>query len=80
MPLFEYECRKCGQLFEALVVGSRSPACPKCKSQDLEKRVSSLGFAGVGAWSGEPLVERLPDPAAAVVDGSSRGPVGPPVV
>jgi len=52
MPLFEYECRKCGQLFEALVVGSRTPASPKCKSQDLEKRVSSLGFAGVGAWSG----------------------------
>ncbi len=52
MPLFEYECRKCGQLFEALVVGSRTPACPKCKSQDLDKRVSSLGFAGVGALSG----------------------------
>jgi putative FmdB family regulatory protein len=52
MPLFEYECRKCGELFEALVVGSRTPACPKCKSADLEKRVSALGFAGVGAWSG----------------------------
>ena len=52
MPLFEYECRKCGQLFEALVVGARTPVCPKCKSQDLEKRVSALGFAGVGAWSG----------------------------
>ena len=51
MPLFEYECRKCGQQFEALVVGSRTPACPKCKSQDLEKRVSSLGFAGSGGWS-----------------------------
>jgi putative FmdB family regulatory protein len=52
MPLFEYECRKCGHQFEALVVASRTPTCPKCKSQDLEKRVSSLGFAGVGAWSG----------------------------
>jgi putative FmdB family regulatory protein len=52
MPLFEYECRKCGELFEALVVGARTPVCPKCKSQDLEKRVSSLGLAGVGAWSG----------------------------
>jgi putative FmdB family regulatory protein len=52
MPLFEYECRKCGQLFEALVVGSRTPACPKCKSQDLEKRVSSLGFAGSGGGGG----------------------------
>ena len=48
MPLFEYECRKCGQQFEALVIGSRTPACPKCKSQDLEKRVSALGFAGSG--------------------------------
>jgi putative FmdB family regulatory protein len=52
MPLFEYECRKCRHQFEALVVGSKAPACPKCKSQDLEKRVSSLGFAGVGGWSG----------------------------
>lgn len=52
MPLFEYECRECGQFFEALVVGARVPVCPKCKSQNLEKRVSALGFAGAGAWSG----------------------------
>jgi putative FmdB family regulatory protein len=52
VPLFEYECRKCGHQFEALVVGSRTPVCPKCKSEDLEKRVSSLGLAGVGGWSG----------------------------
>jgi putative FmdB family regulatory protein len=51
VPLFEYECRKCGHEFEALVIGTRQPVCPKCKSEDLEKRVSSLGFAGVGAGS-----------------------------
>ena len=53
MPLFEYECRKCGHQFEALVVGSRKPVCPKCKSEDLEKRVSAFGLAGAGAgaWS-----------------------------
>jgi putative FmdB family regulatory protein len=51
MPLFEYECRKCRHQFEALVVASRTPACPKCKSQDLEKRISALGFSGVGAGS-----------------------------
>jgi putative FmdB family regulatory protein len=51
MPLFEYECRSCGHAFEALVIGSQKPACPKCKSEDLQKRVSSLGFAGVGASS-----------------------------
>ena len=46
MPLFEYECRDCGHHFEALVIGARTPACPKCKSQNLEKKVSALGFAG----------------------------------
>ncbi len=53
MPLFEYECRKCGHQFEALVVGTRKPACPKCKSEDLEKKVSAFGLAGAGAgaWS-----------------------------
>lgn len=51
MPLFEYECRKCGHEFEALVIGTKKPVCPKCKSEELEKRVSPLGFAGVGASS-----------------------------
>jgi putative FmdB family regulatory protein len=51
MPLFEYECRKCGHQFEALVIGTKKPACPKCKSEELEKRVSALGFAGAGGWS-----------------------------
>ena len=52
MPLFEYECRKCGHQFEALVIGSRKPACPKCKSEELEKKPSSfgLGGGGFGSW------------------------------
>jgi putative FmdB family regulatory protein len=51
VPLYEYDCRKCGHRFEALIIGMRKPACPKCQSDDLEKRVSSVGLAGVGAWS-----------------------------
>jgi putative FmdB family regulatory protein len=51
VPLFEYECKKCGHEFEALVIGSKKPVCPKCKGEDLAKRVSALGFAGVGAGS-----------------------------
>lgn len=53
MPLFEYECRKCGHQFEALVIGSRTPACPKCKSLELEKKPSAFGMAGggLGGWS-----------------------------
>ena len=52
MPLYEYDCRKCGYEFEALVIGTRKPACPKYKSEDLEKRVSSVGFAGSAAGAG----------------------------
>jgi len=44
MPLFEYECRECGQRFEALVQGTKRPACPECGSEDLEKLLSSFGF------------------------------------
>jgi putative FmdB family regulatory protein len=40
MPIFEYACRKCGKQFEELVRGKEQPACPKCKSKDLEKLLS----------------------------------------
>jgi putative FmdB family regulatory protein len=54
MPLFEYQCRKCRHQFEALVIGARKPSCPKCGSEDLEKRVSPIGFAGVGGQGHRP--------------------------
>ncbi len=43
MPIFEYECRGCGEQFEMLVLASTVPACPSCQGQDLEKLLS--GFA-----------------------------------
>ena len=49
MPLFEYRCKSCGQRFEALVIGSRKPACPRCDSEDLEKQASTFGFGGPGS-------------------------------
>ena len=52
MPLFEYECLKCGHQFEALVIGARKPVCPKCKSDELEKKVSRVGIGASagGGW------------------------------
>jgi putative FmdB family regulatory protein len=52
MPLFEYQCRTCGHRFEALVTGSRMPACPRCASGDLEKQHSTFGFGGPGRGAG----------------------------
>jgi putative FmdB family regulatory protein len=43
MPIYEYTCRACGNQFEALVRGTTTPACPDCKSEDLERLLSVPG-------------------------------------
>ena len=43
MPIFEYECEKCGRLFEELVMNAAQEiACPSCGSTDIEKLVSRI--------------------------------------
>jgi len=37
MPIYEYECKKCGRQFEELVFGQASPPCPACKSKKTAK-------------------------------------------
>jgi len=48
MPIFEYSCRGCGHRFETLVIGERTPFCPRCSSADLEKLFSSFGARSSG--------------------------------
>jgi len=40
MPIFEYACRACGHEFETLVRGAETPACERCASAELEKKLS----------------------------------------
>lgn len=40
MPIYEYACQCCGNEFEALVRPSTVPACPNCRSTELEKLLS----------------------------------------
>jgi putative FmdB family regulatory protein len=40
MPIYEYTCTGCGHQFETLVLAGTVPACPSCKSEALEKRIS----------------------------------------
>jgi putative FmdB family regulatory protein len=49
MPLFEFECRGCGERFEAFVTADRKPACPACRGAELRKLLSSPGFVGATA-------------------------------
>jgi putative FmdB family regulatory protein len=43
MPLFEFRCRACGHVFEALVRPADGPrTCPTCQSGDLERLLTSF--------------------------------------
>lgn len=47
MPIFEYQCNKCGEDFEKLVFGNQKVTCPKCGSDDARKKFSTFGMSGV---------------------------------
>ncbi|MEO7964863.1 MAG: FmdB family zinc ribbon protein [Gemmatimonadaceae bacterium] len=41
MPLFDYSCGDCGNIFEALVLKGKEPeACPSCGAKSLERLLS----------------------------------------
>jgi putative FmdB family regulatory protein len=39
MPLYDFKCRSCESKFEALVL-KKTPKCPECGSEDLERLLS----------------------------------------
>ena len=42
MPIYEYQCQKCGHKFEELVLRKKEIKCPGCKSTDLKKLFSAF--------------------------------------
>ena len=51
MPIYEYQCSDCDQVFEAIVQGSQKPSCPSCDSKKLNKLFSTFAVSGGGAGS-----------------------------
>ncbi len=54
MPIFEFRCLECGNLFEKLFLNSDQKtdvACPECQSQSFERVVSRANYA-IGAGPG----------------------------
>ena len=42
MPLYEYECAGCGEIFEViLAVGKASPPCPECGGRECRKLIGA---------------------------------------
>lgn len=46
MPLYEYECNRCGHRFEILVYGQIKPVCPRCQGNDLLRVLSTFATSG----------------------------------
>jgi len=46
MPIYEFQCQKCGYKFEQLVLGHEKPRCPKCQSLRLKKFFSAPSRVG----------------------------------
>jgi putative FmdB family regulatory protein len=45
MPIFDFRCRGCGAVFEALLRGSAKAECPSCRSTDLERLPSPFAVS-----------------------------------
>ncbi|OEU49136.1 MAG: FmdB family transcriptional regulator [Desulfobacterales bacterium C00003060] len=62
MPIFEFRCLKCNEVFEILKVSTGDEVemrCPNCKSEDFERVMSTTSYT-VGFGKGEsksPTVE-----------------------
>ena len=58
MPLYEFRCKTCKNVFEKLVPSSTAelPACPQCGAPEVSKLLSAFavqgGSAGGGMMSG----------------------------
>ncbi len=58
MPIYGYECNKCGHEFEKLVRSSdAAPACPSCESGDLTRQLSLIAAPAKGGSSDGPSCE-----------------------
>lgn len=55
MPIYGYDCNKCGHEFETLVRSSDTPTCPSCGSADLTKQLSLIASPAKGGDGPEPM-------------------------
>jgi putative FmdB family regulatory protein len=56
MPIFEFRCQKCNEVFEILQMGAEDEVemkCPHCGSENFDRVLSTTSYA-MGAAKGEP--------------------------
>jgi putative FmdB family regulatory protein len=53
MPIYEYNCRRCHQSFERIILTKGEKiTCPKCNSADVDKQLSVFSSHGSRAEAG----------------------------
>ena len=57
MPIYGYDCNKCGHEFETLVRSSEAPSCPSCESTDLTRHLSLIA-SPVKSGGDAPMCDR----------------------
>ncbi|MCS7199615.1 MAG: zinc ribbon domain-containing protein [Caldimicrobium sp.] len=52
MPIFEFQCKECGEVFEELVFGNNygDIKCKRCKSLQVQKIMSQVAFKSGGKF------------------------------
>lgn len=51
MPIYEYACKKCNEVFsvfQSITVNAKDTKCPKCNSTDVVKKMSSFSCCSIG--------------------------------
>lgn len=54
MPIYEYKCKKCGEIFEqfqSIGASNENLACPKCGTKRPERIFSAFSSSGSGSYS-----------------------------
>jgi len=54
MPIYEYKCKKCENIFSKLVFNQDTEIqCPGCESNEVEKLISSISSSSGASGGGE---------------------------
>ncbi|MFO7986509.1 MAG: zinc ribbon domain-containing protein [Desulfatiglandaceae bacterium] len=60
MPIFEFRCAQCGEVFEKLFMNADDKldmTCPKCQAENIERVVSTTNYAiGAGPGGNQPKI------------------------
>jgi putative FmdB family regulatory protein len=72
MPIYGYQCRKCGESFQTLVRSGEEPTCPSCGGAELEQQLSLIASPAKGGDSDAPACSNAgAGPACASCPGAS---------